>query len=231
MTLRVIGSGSAGNCTIVSSGNTHLMVDAGLPAASSFRQMLAAGIAPESITAILITHDHGDHIGGLESINRALRVPVHFGIREELIGDINVRPFPVPHDAHAPVGYSLWDGKHRAVVATDLGMITEEVSDQLGGADILLLESNHDEDMLRACSYPRSIKQRIAGDLGHLSNEDVAAFIRGGLDDRTKFLLLGHVSHEANDERLVAETARQALADARLNISWAIARTGVLVNL
>ena len=215
---------------------TRLLVDAGLSRKETFERLHAAGHDPESITAILITHEHSDHIAGLQTIARKLRVPVYIsrltapimpwgdvgdGKPPHLelfqagssftIGDIDVTSFTVPHDAIDPVGFSFRAEGIKISIATDLGYLPDSIRYHLRGSDVLLLESNHDLDMLKVGPYPWSVKQRVMGRNGHLSNDVACSFIRDDLDTTTSTLILGHLSESNNHPEIVRLCASQAL--------------------
>jgi phosphoribosyl 1,2-cyclic phosphodiesterase len=207
-------------------------VDAGLSRKETFERLNAIGIDPASITAILITHEHSDHIGGLPVIAKKLDIPVYcsrltapaipwdeYTPKLEMfqagaqfqIGDIQVISFTIPHDAADPVGYSFKAEGIKISIATDLGYLPESVRFHLRGSDLLMLESNHDVEMLKVGPYPWAIKQRVMGRMGHLSNDTASAFIREELDTRTSTLILGHISSHNNHPALVEQAAVQAL--------------------
>jgi phosphoribosyl 1,2-cyclic phosphodiesterase len=228
----VLASGSSGNSVFVAAGRTRLLVDAGLSAREIERRLAAVGERIERLDAILITHEHGDHVSGLPVLARKLRRPVYLseltapaiawngeppplepfraGARLT-VGDIEVASFSVPHDAADPVGFCLRAEGLKIALVTDLGYIPESIRFHVRGADWLLLESNHDLEMLKVGPYPWPVKQRVMGRQGHLSNEAVAQFIRRDLDPRTHTLVLGHLSEHNNHPELVRMVARQAL--------------------
>jgi len=230
--LSVLASSSAGNCALVATANTRVLVDAGLSRKETFERAAAAGIDPESIDAILITHEHTDHVAGLPAIARKLDVPVYVSLltapaiawseytpKLELfqagssftIGDIDVTSFTIPHDAQDPVGFSLRAEGIKVSIATDLGYLPESIRFHLRGSDVLLLESNHDLEMLKVGPYPWSVKQRVMGRMGHLSNEVACRFIREHLDTTTSTIILGHLSEHNNHPAIVQQCAEQAL--------------------
>ncbi len=228
----MLASGSSGNSVLVCAGRTRLLVDAGLSAREIERRLAAAGERLDRLDAILITHEHGDHVSGLPVLARKLRRPVYlseltapaiawsgeppplelFRAGSRLtVGDIEVASFSVPHDAADPVGFCLRAEGLKIAIVTDLGYIPESVRFHVRGADWLLLESNHDLEMLKVGPYPWAVKQRVMGRQGHLSNEAVAQFIRRDLDPHTRTLVLGHLSEHNNHPELVRLVARQAL--------------------
>ncbi|MEZ5300603.1 MAG: MBL fold metallo-hydrolase [Verrucomicrobiales bacterium] len=234
--LTVLGSGSAGNCAVVSSGATHLLVDAGLSARQIARRMEKAGLEAEAASAILLTHEHGDHTKGIDVFCRGREVPVYANplTRESLagslksaprwklidagsafaIGDIEVRAFSVAHDAADPVGYVFDDGESRLGVVSDLGYATAAVRQALRGVQTLFMEANYDEAMLaNDTKRPWSTKQRIMARHGHLSNAqaaDLAAEVaEGGALER---IVLGHLSRDCNDPDAAIHAVRTKLA-------------------
>jgi phosphoribosyl 1,2-cyclic phosphodiesterase len=234
----VLASSSSGNSTLVATEKTRLLVDAGLSRKETFERLAAAGTDPESLTAILITHEHTDHIAGLQVIAKKLDIPVYmsrmtapavfsndtqppsdYTPKLELfaagsgftIGDIDVTSFTIPHDAADPVGFSFRSQGLKITIATDLGYMPDSVRFHLRGSDVLLLESNHDLDMLKVGSYPWALKQRIMGRNGHLSNDTACTFIRDDMDWSTSTLILGHLSAHNNHPALVEQAAVEAL--------------------
>jgi phosphoribosyl 1,2-cyclic phosphodiesterase len=308
----VLASGSKGNSTVVSGGNTRILVDAGLSCRELFRRMKLAGETPETLDAVIITHEHMDHIGGLAVTARKLGIPVYFteathrawmrwitprrhmtyaqwieqcrqqtaarqaeaspvaeececdeadgdlevsvgaganttvatataqeanskrkSGREESekpdpawlpsvqyfqagrpfqIGDISVSPFTIPHDAADPVGFVFQAEGVRMAVATDLGYVTPNVKAQLRNVDLLLLESNHDLEMLRDGPYPWSVKQRVLSRVGHLSNDAAADFLESSYDGQATYVILAHLSESNNVPDLARVAAERALA-------------------
>lgn len=239
VSVTVLASSSAGNCTLVATGRTRLLVDAGLSRKETFERLTALGVDPASLSAILITHEHNDHIGGLPVLakprtdaGRTLQLPVYIThltapavpwadcepVLEQFqagssftIGDIDVTSFSIPHDAADPVGYSFRAEGIKVSIATDLGYLPDSVRVHLRGSDLLLLESNHDLEMLKVGPYPWAIKQRVMSRMGHLSNDAASDFIREDLDYRTSTLILGHISESNNHPALVEQAAMQAL--------------------
>jgi phosphoribosyl 1,2-cyclic phosphodiesterase len=207
-------------------------VDAGLSRKETFERLAAAGVAPESLDAILITHEHTDHVSGLQAIARKLGIPVYMSRLTApaipwgeytptleifaagacfTIGDIDVTSFTIPHDAADPVGFSFRTEGIKISIATDLGYLPESIAYHLRGSDVLLLESNHDVEMLKVGPYPWSVKQRVMGRMGHLSNDVACGFVRDHLDTSTSTLILGHLSESNNHPEIVRLMASQAL--------------------
>jgi len=246
MEICALASGSKGNCIYVSGGGVSVLVDAGLSTRELVARMKLANIAPESIQAILFTHDHSDHYKGIEVFCKKYPVRLFanegtaFGIERECpklsptweifetasafqIGGLRIEAFSVPHDASDPVGFLFDDGASRLCVATDLGQGTPLVRNKLAQCDAAVLESNHDYDMLMQSSRAWTLKTRIAGRSGHLSNVDAAALACSALTDRLHMLLLAHLSEECNTPALALNTMRQALrtagrADVRVEV-------------
>ncbi|HWE86506.1 MAG TPA: MBL fold metallo-hydrolase [Terracidiphilus sp.] len=293
----VLASGSKGNCTVVSGGNTRILVDAGLSCRELFRRMELAGEDPRTLNAILVTHEHQDHVNGLAVTARKLGIPVYFteathrewmrwmtprrrmtyaqwleqcrqqaaerqaeapGPHPEFedseteetavsmvaeaaaepseeakppkpdpswlpaveyfqsgrpfqVGDIAVSPFTIPHDATDPVGFVFQAEGVRLAVATDLGYIAPNVKAQLKGVDLLLLESNHDLEMLRDGPYPWQVKQRVLSRVGHLSNDATAKYLESAYDGQATWIILGHLSESNNLPELARLAAERAL--------------------
>jgi phosphoribosyl 1,2-cyclic phosphodiesterase len=248
MRIVVLGSGSGGNCTCVESRRTRLLFDAGFGIRSLDRRFNEAGLPPASIDGILITHGHNDHVAGVPSLVRRHGCVVYTneGTRREThhlanldrhetlregetvqIGDIQVTPFPTPHDAAQPVGYRIESEGIRGVLATDLGEVTPELIEHAGGCHWMVLESNHDEEMLRLGPYPWDLKRRVLGRTGHLSNDALADFLLGPFDGEASHLFLAHMSRKNNLPELAYDTASRALNERALRTR----RNGVHVHL
>ena len=232
MRFACLGSGSAGNGLLVECGGTRLLIDCGFGVRDAGERLARLGVAPETVTAIVVTHEHSDHIGGVAGFAERHQTPVWltFGTLESVadrfaelprvccfdsrdrlsIGELEVLPFPVPHDAREPVQIVCSDGRWRLGLLTDLGASTAHVEACLSGCDALVLECNHDIDMLARGDYPYSLKQRIAGRHGHLDNGAAAALLARLDTSRLKHLFAAHLSQHNN----LPELARAALAGA-----------------
>jgi phosphoribosyl 1,2-cyclic phosphodiesterase len=239
--LTVLASGSKGNCAIVSSSRTRLLVDAGLSCRETLKRMAAAGEDPQALTAILVSHEHSDHVAGLPVLARKLKIPVYmtdatndtwgrqcgkkqtYLNRLELfssgrsfqIGDIQVTPFTIPHDAVDPVAFAFRVEGVKVAIATDLGYMPASVRDSIRDCDVLMVESNHDLEMLRVGRYPWSVKQRVMSRVGHLSNAALAEFFSSDYDGSAAFVVLAHLSEENNHPEIARESAERALAPRR----------------
>jgi phosphoribosyl 1,2-cyclic phosphodiesterase len=228
----VLASGSSGNSTLIATDRTRLLVDAGLSRRELCRRLSEAGQPPERIDAVIVSHEHSDHVAGLPVLARSLDIPVYVtrltapslnwnGYEPKLesfqagtritIGDIEIDTFTIPHDAIDPIGFRFRAAGVTVGLVTDLGYIPESIKFHLRGADILILESNHDTEMLKVGPYPWSVKQRVMGRKGHLSNEVVCDYIRTELDTTISTLVLGHLSEHNNHPEIVRLGATQAL--------------------
>jgi len=230
-----IASGSSGNCIYVGNEHTHILIDAGVSCKRIEEGLEHLKVNPSQINAILITHEHIDHVRGIniflkkhgtnvyatnetvQAMNQAPGVTAISGslfhcVRPDeqfFINDIMISPFSLSHDARNPVGYTLEADGHKIGMATDLGMYDDYIVSKLTDSEILYIEANHDLNMLMVGSYPYSLKQRIAGDRGHLSNESTAKLINSLLHPNLKHILLAHMSKENNYAELAYETIKQ----------------------
>ena len=223
MRFAALGSGSRGNAWVVAHGRTVLLVDCGFSLADTTRRLARLGLVPEQLDGVLLTHEHADHASGIGPLARRHRVPVWMthGTRQALrdaeipdlrlfdtetsfaLDDLEVAPFAVPHDAREPSQFVIGDGRCRLGLVTDLGSSTAHVERSLAGCDALVLEANHDRELLAGGSYPPALKRRIAGRHGHLCNED-AADLLGRLDTaRLQHLVAAHLSEANNDPQRV----------------------------
>src|SRR5699024_9878634 len=225
-----LGSGSRGNALVVEQGGTRLLIDCGFSATQCEKRLQRLGLAATDIDALVITHEHDDHWRGVSRFSRRWRVPVWltpgtraaksdaecasmqlFSPHETFaVGDLELQPCPVPHDAREPAQLFISNGDKRLGVLTDLGFITPHVLATVGRCDGLLLEANHDVDMLANGVYPPHLKRRVGGRLGHLNNHQAAAFLRTIDCAALQHVIAGHISEKNNQPDL----ARQALAGA-----------------
>jgi phosphoribosyl 1,2-cyclic phosphodiesterase len=243
----VLASGSSGNAALLATENTRILVDAGLTMKDLRRRLAAIGEDLSRIHAILITHEHSDHVAGLPVLarNPDVRAAIYLTRLAEpaidwgesvprlepfqaganfQIGDIEVQSFSVPHDAIDPVAFCFVAQGVRIGVVTDLGYIPESVKFHLRRTDLLLLESNHDLDMLKVGPYPWSVKQRVMSRVGHLSNLRMSDYLIEDLDSSTSNLVLGHLSEQNNHPAIVRMIATQALEQRGLNTRLSIAQ-------
>ena len=232
MRICVLASGSGGNCLWVEGGGTRALFDAGLPLRETIRRCRHAGIDPRSISDIFLTHEHGDHAHGAGILARKLGVRVHatWGTLRALsdppppslcrtlrggetvqIGGLLVVPLAIPHDACEPVAYTFSDGIATGALVTDLGCVPPQLVRSLQGLDALVLEMNHDVRMLLEGPYPWSLKQRVRGGRGHLSNLQAARMLEQVLHGGLRHLVLAHLSQHNNTERHARAAAEKVL--------------------
>jgi len=235
MKVAVLASGSSGNAIWVSSGSTAVLIDAGVSGKRVAGAAEEVGLDPYAIDAVLVTHEHSDHVSGLGPVTRRFEAPAyasagtHAAIDRRLgkcpgrvvveagtdfeVGDLIVSPFAVSHDCAEPLGYSLSDGRSRVVVATDLGVVGHPVRERMREANCVVLEFNHDERMLIDGDYPWFLKQRIMGNEGHLSNDTAARELARLADGPVTDLILAHLSRENNTPEIALDTASRVLED------------------
>ncbi|HSE30895.1 MAG TPA: MBL fold metallo-hydrolase [Pyrinomonadaceae bacterium] len=249
MKLSVLGSGSTGNAVLIVAGNTRVLVDAGLSAKEIARRLAIMGEDAQRLDAVLVTHEHGDHAGGLRVLLSSVDCPVYISAktldayvserfnvandepkrrakalqdrveqiessRDFRIGEIDFHPFTIPHDAVDNFGFTATHQGVKIATLMDFGHMTTLVTEQLRGCAAIVIESNHSRDMLKACdAYPWELKQRILSRLGHLSNEDVADWLRDGFDGSAKYIVLAHLSLRANNPYLAKISAEVALRE------------------
>lgn len=244
MKIVLFASGSTGNCTLVSDGDAHILIDAGISARRIRTGLQEQGLTMNDVGGVLITHEHSDHIRGLTVLLRRSPVPVyalpavasalrasmpeHAHLLREIqpneafaVGTVAITPFCTPHDAAASCGYRF-EGASRFGFCTDLGMVTDTVREALRGVDCAVIEANHDLVMLRGGPYPAFLKRRILSDHGHLSNDsagELAAFLAA---HGTQCLILGHLSRENNTPGKALETVACALREADIDVQPAL---------
>lgn len=225
-----LGSGSQGNALVVSAGPSTVMVDCGFGLKDCVGRLARLGLEPGALSAIVVTHEHGDHIGGVARLAAQHGIPIWLthgtarhlegadglavnhitGYRRFAVGELEITPFPVPHDASEPAQFVIGDGARRLGVLTDVGSITSHMVEMLSACDALFLECNHDEARLRASDYPASLIERVAGDYGHLSNETAAELLRRVAHGGLQHVVAAHLSQQNNHP----DWARAALAGA-----------------
>ena len=236
MRFATLGSGSRGNALLVAGGDTHLMVDCGFGLRETERRLALLGIRAAHLQGILVTHEHGDHLRGVAALARRHGIPVWatagtWGRSPDLgverlhfisstgpgfkVGDIRVEPFPIPHDAREPCHYVLESGGRRLGLLTDCGHVTRHIRHCLRECDALVLECNHDAEMLRCGPYPPFLRARVGGNFGHLGNHQAAELVDQLPHRRLTRLLLAHLSEKNNHPEL----ARQAILDVDLSLA------------
>ncbi len=228
-----LASGSKGNCIYVGTENTRVLIDAGISTSQVAERLSEIGVDIRTIQAVVITHEHGDHIKGLPVLAEKLKIPVlanaetakgiyaAFGIRLKFkifttgetfqFGDLSFHPFSVPHDTLDPVAFTIRTGSLKLGFCADLGHVTSLVRKNLEGCDYLYLEANHQPSMVHASPRPQVYKKRVLGKQGHLSNEDCAALLCSVLHPQLKHVHLAHLSSECNAEELALKIVREAL--------------------
>lgn len=235
--ISILASGSSGNCTVVASDRTAILVDAGLSAREAGRRMEGIGMSLAGLHGVCVSHEHGDHTAGLRVLQERHGIPLYAnagtidalrrdpkmeGLRWQVfttgqafaIGDLTIEPFSVPHDAYEPVGFVVGNGDARVGVVTDMGVPTTLVRERLRGCRAVVVESNHDEKMLLDAERPWYLKQRIMGRQGHLSNQGAAAMLAEIAGPHLHQVFLAHLSSECNDPDLARKTAHDVLLKA-----------------
>ncbi|MDP2694847.1 MAG: MBL fold metallo-hydrolase [Gallionella sp.] len=228
-----LGSGSEGNALLVAAGTTRLLMDCGFGLKDTISRLARLGVSAEQLSGIVVTHEHGDHVGGVARLARKFNLPVwltHGTLRSRpnifagiahlheidshqafAIGEIEITPYPVPHDAAEPVQFVFNDGMRRLGVLTDAGCSTAYIEQTLSGCDALVLECNHDSGMLRDGDYPYHLKQRVGGRFGHLNNQDAAGILSRLDASRLQHLVAAHLSRKNNTAALAVRALSGAL--------------------
>lgn len=234
MTFTAFASGSSGNCGLISQGDTHVLIDAGISLRRIRSALASLGLSPEELQGVLITHEHADHISGIPMLTKHCGLPLfapcaaatfmsradagveaymhRIGENETFtIGSLRIRSFPTPHDAACSVGYRFESESGVFGYCTDCGSLTDEVCEGLRGCDTAVIESNHDEELLRYGKYTVVLKRRILSDRGHLSNENCGKLAVTLAESGCRSFILGHLSRENNRPELAYDTVRTAL--------------------
>ena len=237
-----LASGSKGNATYVSDGNTSILVDAGLSGIELQRRLESRNLSPESLDAILITHEHTDHIRGAGILSRRFKLPVYINRKTEAaspglgrlhaiksfqcgstfkIGYLTIHPFSISHDAEDPAGFTIGRNGTSMAIATDLGIATSMVKEHLKHCSLLVLEANHDPQMLETGPYPWPLKQRIQSRVGHLSNSDSQKLLHDLQHEKLQHVILAHLSEINNTPQKAFEEVARAITrcDAQLTVA------------
>ena len=236
-------SGSTGNSSLVQSDKTSILVDAGVSSKKIEEALNELEIPINSLSGILVTHEHSDHIKGLGTFSKKFNIPVFANIEtwkamptekekitfenqriieinsEFSIGDLNILAFPIPHDAACPCGYNIFNSGKKISIATDIGHISDEVMPYLENSNFALIESNYDLSVLRYSSYPAKLKERISGPNGHLSNTSCGKLISHLIDSGLDSVMLGHLSKENNFPELAHQTVLEELSKSNIDNS------------
>jgi phosphoribosyl 1,2-cyclic phosphodiesterase len=238
MRICILSSGSSGNATLLVAGDTRVLVDCGLSGRETIKRLQAVGEDPTKLNGVVITHEHGDHARGLAALCKALNVAVYvadatlvackLGDKQPLvrrgeaisstqdfqIGAFRFSPFAIPHDAADPLAFSVEANGCKLGMAVDLGYINALAAERFRGADALIIEANHEIEMLRACTYyPWALKQRILSRVGHTSNDEMARFLRDDFDGKAEHIVLAHLSQNTNHPEIARLAAIQALQE------------------
>jgi phosphoribosyl 1,2-cyclic phosphodiesterase len=234
-----LASGSKGNSLFVSCGDTALLVDAGLSGVEIERRLAAVDVMPDTLTGIIITHEHSDHVRGAGILSRRFNIPVFISPKTYqactglgkipdlqfftcgtpfTVDAIKISPFSTSHDATDPAGLTMEHNDVKIGIATDLGIVTNLVMDYLKDSHLLYLESNHDPEMLKNGPYPWHLKQRIKSRTGHLSNQEAVKLVNDLKSDRLKHVILAHLSEENNHPGLACETMADSLNGAEISV-------------
>lgn len=238
MRICILGSGSSGNATLVVAGETRVLMDCGLSARETIKRIKAVGEDPSKLDAVVVTHEHGDHARGLTAISKALNVPAYISdktleacnLGEKVkdvrrgaaitssehfeIGSMRFNPFAIPHDAADPMAFTVVANGIKMGMAVDLGHINSVAAGQFLGSDALIIEANHELEMLKTCEfYSWALKLRIKSRLGHTSNDEMARFLREDFDNKARYIVLAHLSQNTNNPDVARLAAVQALEE------------------
>lgn len=247
----IIASGSKGNATLIKAGNTAVLIDAGVSCKRIVEGVRSCGLEPEDLSGVLLTHEHRDHIAGLSVFGRKYaQVPIFANERTWMtipcrrefaneqvrvlprgcvLGNLRIESFKIPHDAADPVGYKLYFRDDKCTYLTDCGYVTKECKEAVESSSTVVLEANHDEDMLRHGPYPRVLQERILGEYGHLSNGTAGNFLVG-LKEPPQEVLLAHLSEQNNTAEVALTTVRNILEQQGVELSLFVARQNRLVT-
>lgn len=239
-----IASGSNGNSIYIGTESTNILIDAGMSGIKIEKGLKEINVDPSNIDAIFITHEHSDHILSAGILSRRHNIPIfassktwdvmekfnklgkikdcnkRYVYKEEkcILNDICIRPFEIPHDAVEPMGYSIFAENYKISIATDIGHVTDIIKEHIYDSDVLLIESNHDIEMLQNGSYPYKLKQRVLSDFGHLSNNTTGNLLTEIMSSRLKHIYLGHLSGENNKPKLALDTVTNILEENNISI-------------
>ncbi|WP_029451676.1 MBL fold metallo-hydrolase [Clostridium algidicarnis] len=239
-------SGSSGNSIFVSSEKSKILIDAGLPGKSIDAALKEIDESPTELDAIFVTHEHLDHVKGIGVMSRKYDIPIYAnkdtweGMAKTVgkikdynikvidssvtnIKDMDIINYPIPHDAASPLGYSIYSLGKKVSITTDFGYLTADIKRNIEDSDVILLESNHDVEMLKFGPYPYSLKRRILSDIGHLSNDDCGTAIVDMMNDKYKRIILGHLSNTNNYPELAYETVISVLRENNIELKKDIA--------
>jgi len=242
-----LGSGSKGNATLIQNNSTTIMVDCGFSVRETEKRLERLNQAPSDITALFVTHEHGDHIRGVGPFARKYNLPVcmtrgtakwnglgeipnlrYISVEENIeIGDLCINSYTVPHDANEPCQFIFTTNKSRFAMLTDVGHCTQYIKEQLKNCDALLLECNHDRTMLFNGTYPTSLKERVAGLYGHLSNEQASELLNEIQHDKLLSVSVAHVSEKNNSKELALKCLQSVLTTKKTNITFIDQHNGI----
>ncbi len=241
-------SGSSGNSSYIESGSTKILIDAGVSCQRITKALESIGTSFDEISAILITHEHIDHTKGLTTIAKKFNTPIYataktwrqmstlnvldhckqffIPYKDFTIGDLTIHPFSIPHDAVDPCGFSILNGEKKITIATDIGHVEESLIAEMCGSDLLLIESNYDNDTLLCGAYPYFLKKRISSDIGHLSNEATGKLVKTLYENGVTKFILGHLSKENNFPELAYQTVLNELNSSNLKVPFHLSIAG-----